>query len=465
MIDNNDLIKCPACKRVLDKIMFIRNDIAQNYCNICAERKKQWALDNKDKLSEKRKQKYLENKDAINKKNKEYRDSHKDLIKECNKIYRENHIQKIKDNKNQWALDNKDKISEKRKQKYLENCDIIKLKCRNYYRNNRDKIFKKLSDRYYSDPQFKFRRLVSISIARSLKNNGSSKGNQSITKYLPYTMQELKDHLESLFESWMNWSNHGSYNYNEWKDDDPSTWKWQIDHIIPNSSFNYTSMEDDDFKLCWALENLRPLSAKKNNMKSNKTIKFAEKYIIETRIILSKINKNDINLLVDGIKSIKDNNGRLFILGVGGSYSTASHAVNDFRKICELESYCPADNCSFLTAITNDMGWENSFIEYMKSSNLCEKDSLLILSVGGGNQEKNVSMNLVKAIDYAKSKKSKVFGIVGRDGGYTKHQADVCVVIPNLYENNTTPHVEGITSVLLHLIVTHPNLKVNNTKW
>ena len=157
--------------------------------------------------------------------------------------------------------------------------------------------------------------------------------------------------------------------------------------------------------------------------------------------------------------------GRLFILGVGGSAANASHAVNDFRKICGLESYAPTDNVSELTARTNDEGWAGVFEGWLRVSRLRETDALLILSVGGGNLEKQVSPNLVAAIQYAKTVGAKVAGIVGRDGGYTAQAADACILVPTVNPKHVTPHAEAFQAVLWHLLVTHPALKAAETKW
>lgn len=192
---------------------------------------------------------------------------------------------------------------------------------------------------------------------------------------------------------------------------------------------------------------------------------FIKKYLIETHKILSKLSDSDVELIVDYLSKIRNNNGRLFLLGVGGSASTVSHATNDFRKICKIESYCATDNVSELTALTNDIGWENTFCSWLEGSNLNDKDGIFICSVGGGNKEKNVSMNVIKAIDYAKSKNACVMGVVGRDGGYTKQKADACVIIPPLIPDKITPHTEGLASVIFHLLVTHPALKIGQTKW
>ena len=197
----------------------------------------------------------------------------------------------------------------------------------------------------------------------------------------------------------------------------------------------------------------------------SQSLDFIGDYLAETKVILDEIDLYELSRLVSHIATLKRNNGRLFILGVGGSSGTASHAVNDFRKICRIETYTPTDNVSELTARTNDEGWENCFEQWLKGSNLTLLDSILILSVGGGSQEHNVSMNLVKAIDYAQTIGCDVLGIVGKNGGYTNQKADVCVIIPPLYSDKITPHTEGIASVLLHLIVSHPELKVEKTMW
>ena len=157
--------------------------------------------------------------------------------------------------------------------------------------------------------------------------------------------------------------------------------------------------------------------------------------------------------------------GRLFLLGVGGSAGSCSHAVNDFRKLCGIESYTPIDNVSELTARINDEGWGNCFVDWLKASRMKKEDALFILSVGGGSLEKNVSPNLVKAIDYAKSISASVMGIVGRDGGYTVRRADACVVIPVVNPESITPHTEAFHAVIWHLLVSHPDLKSAATKW
>jgi D-sedoheptulose 7-phosphate isomerase len=169
--------------------------------------------------------------------------------------------------------------------------------------------------------------------------------------------------------------------------------------------------------------------------------------------------------MVDLLAEVKSSCGRLFVLGVGGSAANASHAVNDFRKLAGIETYAPTDNVAELTARTNDEGWETVFSGWLRVSKLSSKDCLFILSVGGGNKEKNVSTNLIEAIDLAKEVGARVTGIVGRDGGYTSKNADVCLVIPNLNPNSVTPHAESFQTVIWHLMVSHPKLKSNPTKW
>lgn len=192
---------------------------------------------------------------------------------------------------------------------------------------------------------------------------------------------------------------------------------------------------------------------------------FSEEYIVETNKILSNLDFEQIEKIAIGLNNTRNIGGRLFILGVGGSAGTASHAVNDFRKICKIETYTPIDNVSELTATTNDEGWENCFVNWLKTSHINHKDSILVLSVGGGNQEKNVSMNIVHAINYAKINGLSIYGITGKDGGYTKQNSSACLVIPPLISNRITPHTEGICSVILHLLVSHPVLKIAQTKW
>jgi len=192
---------------------------------------------------------------------------------------------------------------------------------------------------------------------------------------------------------------------------------------------------------------------------------YSEQHLKETAEIVSRLDPVLCEKAVELLAAVRERNGRLFILGVGGSAANASHAVNDFRKIAGLECYAPTDNVSELTARTNDEGWSTVFAEWLKGSRLNDKDALLILSVGGGSLEKNVSPNLVAALQLAKERGASVLGIVGRDGGYTAKVADVVIVIPTVNANNTTPHSEAFQAVVWHLLVSHPKLKVAQTKW
>jgi len=192
---------------------------------------------------------------------------------------------------------------------------------------------------------------------------------------------------------------------------------------------------------------------------------YAIQHLKETADIVSKINTADCEKCVAELRGVRERGGRLFILGVGGSAANASHAVNDFRKIAGLECYAPTDNVSELTARTNDDGWASVFVEWLRGSRFNAKDALLILSVGGGNLEKNVSPNLVAALQLAKQVGARVIGLVGKDGGYTAKVADACVIVPTVNPGNVTPHSEAFQAVLWHLFVSHPDLKVNQTKW
>jgi D-sedoheptulose 7-phosphate isomerase len=192
---------------------------------------------------------------------------------------------------------------------------------------------------------------------------------------------------------------------------------------------------------------------------------FAETYLDETRRLLGELDPAHLERLATSLAAVRELGGRLFILGVGGSAGHASHAVNDFRKLCGFEAYAPTDNVSELTARINDEGWDTSLAAWLRASRLNNKDGLLIFSVGGGSKEQNISVNLVKAIELAKDVNAKVFGIVGRDGGFTAKAADACVVIPPLFPNHVTPHTEGLCAVLWHLLVSHPALKKSPTKW
>ncbi len=197
-------------------------------------------------------------------------------------------------------------------------------------------------------------------------------------------------------------------------------------------------------------------------MKSNNHVRI---YFDGIKDISEKLNKKDINDLVKEISNIKKKGGRIFFLGVGGSAGNASHAVNDFRKICEIESYTPTDNVSEFSARINDDGWNRSFSEWLRVSRLNNKDAIFILSVGGGNIKKKVSINLVEAIKFAKKVKSKVFGIVGRDGGFTKLKGDKIILIPNENPKMVTPFTEAYQSVIWHCLVSHPLLQKVKTKW
>jgi len=192
---------------------------------------------------------------------------------------------------------------------------------------------------------------------------------------------------------------------------------------------------------------------------------FVKQYFSETTDIINSLNFKVINQIISNLKILRSSGGRLFFLGVGGSAANASHAVNDFRKLCNIEAYAPTDNVSELSARTNDEGWETVFSSWLETSKICEKDALFILSVGGGNKEKNVSANLVNAIDLAKLKKSKIFGIVGKSDGYTYNSTDLCVHVPEVNSDRITPHSEAFQAVIWHCIVSHPSLQVNTTKW
>lgn len=192
---------------------------------------------------------------------------------------------------------------------------------------------------------------------------------------------------------------------------------------------------------------------------------FIQQYFSETVKIIEQIEHKSIINMIDLLVDLKRNKGRLFILGVGGSAANASHAVNDFRKIVGIEAYAPTDNVSELTARTNDEGWSTVFTEWLKVSQFNKNDMIFIFSVGGGDIEKNVSPNLVSALQYAKKIGSKIIGIVSRDGGYTAKVADSCVIIPVITSQNTTPHAEAFQGVIWHLLVSHPKLKAVPTKW
>ncbi len=192
---------------------------------------------------------------------------------------------------------------------------------------------------------------------------------------------------------------------------------------------------------------------------------YAAQHMKEAVEIIQKMDVSAIEKMADLLATVKADGGRIFFLGVGGSAGNCSHAVNDFRKIVGIESYAPTDNVSELTARTNDEGWATVFVEWLKISKLQPKDALFIFSVGGGNLEKNISPNLVEAIKLAKSVGAKVTGVVGRDGGYTAQAADACVIVPTVNPETITPHSEAFQAVVWHLLVSHPKLKANQTKW
>ena len=192
---------------------------------------------------------------------------------------------------------------------------------------------------------------------------------------------------------------------------------------------------------------------------------YSTKHIAEAKEILEKVDSEAIEAMADLMARTKAQGGRVFFLGVGGSAANCSHAVNDFRKIAGIESYAPTDNVSELTARTNDEGWATIFVEWLKTSRLGEKDMILVMSVGGGSLEKNISPNLVSAVQHAKSVKAKILGILGRDGGYTAKVADACCIVPTVNPETITPHAEAFQAVIWHLLVSHPKLKANATKW
>ncbi|HEX6160441.1 MAG TPA: SIS domain-containing protein [Thermoanaerobaculia bacterium] len=192
---------------------------------------------------------------------------------------------------------------------------------------------------------------------------------------------------------------------------------------------------------------------------------YTEQHLKEATEILGKFDVEAIERVAALLAQTRERGGRLFLLGVGGSAANCSHAVNDFRKICGFEAYAPTDNVAELTARTNDEGWASVFVEWLKVSRLRNDDAVFVFSVGGGDVEKNVSPNLVSALQYAKEIGSTIVGIVGRDGGYTARVADACVLIPVVNPSTVTPHTEAFQAVVWHLLVSHPALKVAQTKW
>lgn len=192
---------------------------------------------------------------------------------------------------------------------------------------------------------------------------------------------------------------------------------------------------------------------------------YSQQHLDEAGKITAAIPSDVVETIVQLLKKVKVGKGRIFFLGVGGSAANAGHAVNDFRKLAGIESYAPTDNVAELTARTNDEGWPTVFSGWLKVSNLSSRDCLFILSVGGGDKERGVSVNLCEAIDYGKSVGAKITGVVGRDGGYTAKMADVCLIVPTINSATVTPHAESFQSVIWHLLVSHPELKDNPTKW
>jgi D-sedoheptulose 7-phosphate isomerase len=194
-------------------------------------------------------------------------------------------------------------------------------------------------------------------------------------------------------------------------------------------------------------------------------VSFSESYLEETGRIVGQLDPDSIERLATGLAKVRDAGGRLFVLGVGGSAAHAGHAVNDFRKLCGFETYAPTDNVSELTARVNDDGWDSAYSEWLRGSRLGSGDAVLALSVGGGSVAKNLSANLVAAMDHARQVGARIFAIVGRDGGYAREIADACVVIPPLVPEHVTPHTEGLASVICHLLVSHPALQQSAPVW
>lgn len=192
---------------------------------------------------------------------------------------------------------------------------------------------------------------------------------------------------------------------------------------------------------------------------------YIARYLEEVGEIAARIDQKQVQAIVDVLVETRSNNGRLFILGVGGGAGNATHAVNDFRKIANIESYTPTDNASELTARVNDDGWDSCFSRWLEGSRLRKGDSLMVFSVGGGNLEKNISANIVKALEYAKKVGAKITGIVGRDGGYTAKVGDAVVVVPTISQDTVTPHAESFQAVVWHMVVSHPQLQANAMKW
>lgn len=214
-----------------------------------------------------------------------------------------------------------------------------------------------------------------------------------------------------------------------------------------------------------AAMDLAPLVEFLNQQLPAPTSIFAKTFLRESQEALAQLDVESIERMALGLAEARHRGGRLFILGVGGSAGHASHAVNDFRKLCAFEAYAPTDNASELTARINDDGWDTCYANWLAGSRINATDAVLVFSVGGGNREKNVSVNLVRALEFAAERGAKIFGIVGRDGGFTKEIADACTVVPVVNADRITPHTEGICAVVWHLLVSHPALQAAATKW
>lgn len=202
-----------------------------------------------------------------------------------------------------------------------------------------------------------------------------------------------------------------------------------------------------------------------NQTKVTASTKYTAQYLLEAKQIIDQLDHDVIESMVDMLVELREREGRLFIAGVGGGAGHASHAVNDFRKIAGIEAYSPADNVSELTARTNDEGWDTTYAAWLRVSRLSGKDMLLVFSVGGGDARRNISANLVSAVELAKDVGAKVIGVVGRDGGFTATVADACVIVPTVNPASVTPHTEAFQAVVWHLIVSHPRLQLMANKW
>lgn len=192
---------------------------------------------------------------------------------------------------------------------------------------------------------------------------------------------------------------------------------------------------------------------------------FVKEYLDEAKLIIDSLDQSEVKKMVRIIEKLRHTNGRMFIIGVGGGAGHASHAVNDFRKICGIEAYTPTDNVSELTARVNDDGWDTSYVNWLIISRLNQNDLVFVFSVGGGNLEKNISVNILKSLEFAKEVGAKICGVIGRDGGYTAQVADACVIIPPINPDTVTPHTEAFQAVIWHLLVSHPDLLKYEMKW